>query len=134
MSEFLYIDENRDCYNYSNDFDIFWEAYPRKVGKMNALKSWKRLKPSLTLRDMIMMALEFHKKQEGWNKDNGKFIPHPATWLNQHRWDDEIKLDPSQRKISEAEKARIAERMAIRSEELYKLAERDLMRRRAGAI
>ena len=25
-----------------------------------------------------------------WQRDNGQYIPHPATWLNQGRWDDEL--------------------------------------------
>ena len=126
MSEFS-IDDN-------GTFDIFWDAYPRKVGKFKALKSWERLKPSYTLTDMIMTALEFHKKQEGWNKEGGKFIPHPATWLNQRRWEDEIKLDPQQKIISEAEKARIAQKLINRDAELYRLAERDLEARRSGKL
>ena len=32
------------------------------------------------------------KQTEQWKKDNGKFIPYPATWLNQERWTDEIKM------------------------------------------
>ena len=85
MSEFTFDETDADA-----TFSIFWDAYPRKVGKANAHKSWKRIKPSYTLTDMIMSALEHHKKQEGWNKEGGKYIPHPATGLNQRRWEDEI--------------------------------------------
>lgn len=27
-------------------------------------------------------------QNEQWRKDNGQYIPNPATWLNQGRWDD----------------------------------------------
>lgn len=36
-----------------------------------------------------MAALEAAKKCDQWRKDNGQFIPYPATWLNQERWEDE---------------------------------------------
>ena len=38
----------------------------------------------------IMAALERHKTSAQWAEDGGKYIPHPATWLNQHRWTDEL--------------------------------------------
>lgn len=70
-------------------FTAFWFAYPRKTGKGNARKVWKKLKPSKALQQKILTALEQQKKSQQWTKDNGKFIPLPATWLNQERWDDE---------------------------------------------
>ena len=30
------------------------------------------------------------KKSKEWKKENGKYIPHPTTWLNQKRWEDEL--------------------------------------------
>lgn len=66
------------------DFESFWTSYPRKVGKAAALKSWKRLSPELSV---VMKTLEWQVKQEAWQ--DKQYIPHPATWLNQGRWDDE---------------------------------------------
>jgi len=37
----------------------------------------------------MMTALETQKASEKWLKDNGQYIPNPATWLNQRRWEDE---------------------------------------------
>jgi hypothetical protein len=75
----------------SNDsFEEFWAAYPRKVGKAAAQKSWGKLSPDEKLCCEIMAALELHKQQQSWVKDDGQFVPHPATWLNGHRWMDEI--------------------------------------------
>lgn len=73
-------------------FDKFWQAYPKKVSKKQAQKSWKKISPSLELFEKILKALEMVKQTEQWEKDNGKFIPYPATWLNQERWTDEIKM------------------------------------------
>jgi hypothetical protein len=60
------------------------------VGKKAALKVWLRSKdrPSIPV---ILAAVENQKRSEQWVKDGGQFIPHPATWLNQGRWDDVVK-------------------------------------------
>ncbi len=70
-------------------FDIFWEAYPRRIAKQNAIKAWNKIKPNQELLDKILKSLEVGKKSNDWTKDNGQFIPHPATWLNRGGWEDE---------------------------------------------
>lgn len=67
----------------------FWQAYPRKVGKPVALKAYRRLNPSCSLHAEMMEALEKQKASTQWQKDGGQYIPHPSTWLNQRRWEDE---------------------------------------------
>lgn len=71
------------------DFEHFWRAYPRKVAKASARKAWFKLKPSPELQAVILDAVARHSRQDQWTKDKGKFIPHPATWLNGERWEDE---------------------------------------------
>lgn len=73
---------------YSTEFDTFWEKYPRKTGKGEAWRSWSKARLP-TLAD-ILESLEKQKLSAQWKKDNGQFIPHPATWLNQRRWEDEV--------------------------------------------
>lgn len=67
----------------------FWEAYPKKSGKGAAEKSFKKIKPNKELFEKMMNALETAKVCKQWKADNGQFIPYPATWLNQKRWEDE---------------------------------------------
>lgn len=71
-------------------FAEFWSAYPKKVGKQYALKTWKRLKPTAELHDKIMQAVDAQKRSEQWRRDKGRYIPNPATWLNGGYWDNEI--------------------------------------------
>lgn len=72
------------------DFDLFWEAYPRKEGKGAARKSFeKAIKKGVTV-DMLIDAVNRQRCGAQWTKDNGQYIPHPATWLNQERWEDEL--------------------------------------------
>ena len=70
-------------------FAEFWKAYPKKVGKASCLKAWKKIKPTAELHEHIMAALENQKRSEQWQREGGRFIPNPLTWLNQGRWDDE---------------------------------------------
>jgi len=70
-------------------FDQFWSAYPKKTGKGAAKKAWAKINPSAALLQKILTALEWQTKSEQWTKDRGQFIPNPATYLNQERWEDE---------------------------------------------
>lgn len=71
-------------------FDAFWRAYPRKTGKGDARNKFAKALTKTTF-ETIMTALERVKGSAQWQRDGGQYIPHPATWLNQERWDD----DPS---------------------------------------
>lgn len=66
-------------------FDAFWQAYPKKTGKGAARKAWSKVKPDLVI---ALKALEWQKQSDQWRKDGGQYIPNPATWLNQGRWED----------------------------------------------
>lgn len=68
-------------------FDRFWAAYPKKTGKQAAYKAFVKIK-GVSVETMIK-AVEFQRSTEQWQKENGRFIPNPATWLNQGRWEDE---------------------------------------------
>lgn len=70
-------------------FDLFWVEYPRKVGKGKAREAWKKIHPNTELGTRIMAALAIQKGWPQWRKDRGTYIPNPATWLNQSRWEDE---------------------------------------------
>ena len=71
---------------YASDFLRFWMEYPRKVGKGAAWKSWQQLCPDA---GAVLTALTWQRLRPEWTKDGGAFVPHPATWLNQRRWEDE---------------------------------------------
>ena len=73
-------------------FDEFWSAYPKKHAKQDAMKAWKKVSPDDALADRILAALDVRKRSQDWQKENGKYIPLPATWLNGRRWEDEVSL------------------------------------------
>ena len=69
-------------------FERFWACYPRKVGKGNAQKIFAKLKPSEEMLGGMIRAVELAKQSPQWQRDGGQYIPYPATWLNQERWED----------------------------------------------
>ncbi|CAN7659824.1 hypothetical protein LJR232_005003 [Aquipseudomonas alcaligenes] len=71
-------------------FAEFWMRYPKKKSKVDAEKAWSKLKPSQDLRVTMLAALDKHVRSHEWRKDAGHFIPHPATWLNKRRWEDQV--------------------------------------------
>ena len=70
-----------------NQFEAFWDVYPKKVGKGAAQKAFEKVR--VPVADLIS-AVERQKTSEQWRKEGGKYIPNPATWLNQGRWEDEL--------------------------------------------
>jgi hypothetical protein len=74
-------------------FLIFWECYPLKVKRPKANTAFLKLKPDRALLDRMLDAIDRQKQSRAWRKDNGQFIPHPATWLNNRQWEDSVQPD-----------------------------------------
>lgn len=77
----------KDC---SDLFNQFWTAYPKHIAKQSAVKAFEKLKPDEKLLEAMLKAIARQKESKQWEKDGGVFIPYPATWLNQRRWEDEL--------------------------------------------
>jgi hypothetical protein len=71
-------------------FEKFWESYPRKQKKKEALSAWNKLNCGNGMFDTIMQKLEQFKQSDSWTRDNGRYIPNPASWINGERWNDEV--------------------------------------------
>ena len=76
-------------------FDAFWKAYPKRKKKLDAKKAWKVLKPTPELQALILTALEWQRQTYDWTKEDGQFIPLPATWLRAGCWEDERVEQPA---------------------------------------
>ena len=70
-------------------FESFWSSYPRHTAKQNALKAFAKLNPDDDLLSVMLQAIERQKKSSQW-QGGEQFIPHPATWINGKRWEDDI--------------------------------------------
>jgi hypothetical protein len=87
------IDNNKDITTLAQTnelFDLFWKAYPKKKSKGDAEKVFKKIRPDKAMVDSMICAIESQKDSYDWKKDEGKYIPYPATWINAKGWLDEI--------------------------------------------
>lgn len=75
---------------YSDSFSSFWNKYPKKEGKSEATKIFEKIEPDEFLLKVMLAKITQFKRTPQWMQDGGRFIPKPATWLNERRWEDEI--------------------------------------------
>jgi hypothetical protein len=75
------------------EFEQFWSEYPRKTAKGGAEKAWLKA-IGQTDAETILAGLRSAKFSS-----DPQYVPHPATWLNQRRWED----GPQARKLTLAE-------------------------------
>ena len=70
-------------------FNKFWTYYPRKVARVAAQRSWKRLK----VKDINDIFSVYKEHLIRWKYKDIQFVPHASTWLNQRRFEDEWTFD-----------------------------------------
>ena len=75
----------------ASPFEKFWAAYPRKIGKAAARRAFAQTDVPL---ETLLAAIGEQKRSEQWRKEGGSYIPSPATWLSQGRWEDELPRPP----------------------------------------
>ena len=73
-------------------FATFWACYPKKRSKPDAIRAWKKINPDPALADEIMTGLQKWSECYDWLKENGRYIPYPATWLNNRGWEDDVQI------------------------------------------
>lgn len=71
-------------------FEVFWSKYPKKQKKKDARVAFLR-NVSESNAKKVFDGLEMWLKSEQWSKDHGRYIPLPTSWLNEERWNDELK-------------------------------------------
>tara|TARA_Y100000590_G_C15311118_1_gene860178 strand:+ start:94 stop:465 length:372 start_codon:yes stop_codon:yes gene_type:complete len=76
--------------NKEEKFLQFWKIYPRKVAKVAAQRSWKRLK----VKDIDDIFKVYKEHLIRWRGTDIQFVPHASTWINQRRWEDELEPLP----------------------------------------
>lgn len=76
----------------SDQFERWWSAYPRKVGKPAARRAWMLARRKVLSADVLLAALARYPFDR---TDFPRFVPHPATWLNQERYADDPGPSPT---------------------------------------
>lgn len=75
---------------YICDFNSFWSIYPKKVGKKKSEEIYKRKVVSKEIEDSVLEGVRKYVNKWKAEATDIKYIPNPATWLNQERWEDEV--------------------------------------------
>lgn len=82
---------------YPADFEAAWKVYPRKDGKRKAFQAWqKAIKRGMPVADMPAH-IDARAYEPDWLKDDGRYVPHMASWLNADGWLDEGAALPTPR-------------------------------------
>jgi len=71
--------------NWDADFDVFWHAFPRKVGKLAAKKEYDKVRRGGIGQDELLDGVAQYVRSKPSYAD----WCHPRTWLSQGRWMDE---------------------------------------------
>lgn len=82
-------------------FSCFWEVYPKKANKKDAFKAFKSIKNIEKILPDILSDIDVKKQTKDWQKQNGQFIPYPASYLRGERWNDVNDIAEKQAKIDE---------------------------------
>lgn len=76
--------ERRD--RRAREFEEFYAAYPKKQGRAKAEKQWETVEAPLAT---LLAAIAAQLQSPSWQADDGRYVPMPATWLHQKRWEDQ---------------------------------------------
>ncbi len=69
------------------DFEEFWGVFPRKVGKLDALKAWHQTEADRPPLEELIGKLKRIMRSDAWQ--DPQYRPYPATWLRRGSWTDE---------------------------------------------
>lgn len=69
----------------NNNFEEFWNLYPRKVGKHKAKEKYQKAMKETTHKELMKLTWRFAEETR-FEKTEEKFILHCATYLNQRRY------------------------------------------------
>jgi hypothetical protein len=83
-------------------FGLFWEEYPRKMARGKAERAWQAISPTTELAARIIFAVQTQRSSDDWMREDGRFIPYPATWLTGKRWLDEVTPPSAERPYTPA--------------------------------
>lgn len=95
--------KNENDIDVHDRFEKFWTAYPRKENKQKAIVAFEKINPDDLMLDAMLQAIERQKASSQWQEEGGRFIPHPTTWLNGRRWEDEVQTAQPQKKVTQAQ-------------------------------
>jgi hypothetical protein len=80
------------------EFNEWWDSYPRKVGKLAAMKAYEKARRMATAKELREGVGRYIQ-----HKPNYADYAHPTTWLTQGRWMDSYEAPAKARQLSSFE-------------------------------
>jgi|TARA_B110000238_G_scaffold196652_1_gene237806 hypothetical protein len=74
----------------SDLFNIFYDEYPKRVGRKLAHETWLAMNPSQQDLDAMLINISDRLSKAVWTLDAKQYIPHPANYLLGEQWTDEL--------------------------------------------
>lgn len=71
-------------------FAVFWNAYPKKRKRGDAVKAFKQAGITAPILAEVLAALAVQAKSFDWTKDSRRWVPLPASWLRAEGWKDDL--------------------------------------------
>jgi hypothetical protein len=87
IKETVLTDSKEKAASLDRAFDTFWAVYPRHTDKQVARRAFVKIAPDDALLETMLTAIQRQKQTDQWS--DPRYIPHPSTWLNGRRWEDE---------------------------------------------
>lgn len=78
-------EKRKDRDRQARDFEIFYAAYPKKRKRPEALKAFAKVTAPI---ETLLAAIKVQAASPDWQKEGGRYIPYPASWLNAEGWND----------------------------------------------
>ena len=78
-----YLENTKNKEKHLESFDEFWNLYPKKIAKADALKAWNKATKKKTADELLKLTKAY---AEGKLPDT-KYIPYPASWLNKELYE-----------------------------------------------
>jgi DNA-binding transcriptional ArsR family regulator len=72
-------------------FEEFYAAYPRREAMTKASEAFAKAAKKIPAAQLVAAAIAYRDHPN--RSQNPKYLPLPATWLNQERWTDELAPD-----------------------------------------
>ena len=79
-----YLENTKDKEKHLKAFDEFWELYPKKKAKPDALRAWNKAIKRKSPDELLKLTKVY---SEGKLPDM-TYIPYPASWLNKELYED----------------------------------------------
>jgi hypothetical protein len=93
---------NTEDNNISAEFDELWELYPRKKGKPQALKAYRKARKNGVTFEQVKQGIIDYCRQIEALKTDAEFVRHGSTWFNNEGWNDEYIFTPRKAAASSA--------------------------------